>query len=313
MGGDLRSRTDRRQHFAIQSEVAAAIAGALEGHAHAGEKAGSRVPTQNLEAWEAYQLGKQRMARRTSARWTRPRNSFAKRSTSIPISRWRSGSGGRVQVADRLQRQAEVPRSPKPRLDEALALDPNLAEAWTSQRNRDKPAAIRSCVERYRRAIELAPTTPPPITGSADCCSSSAAPISRYSMPRRPWNSIRSLPSSTRSWLASWPGSADSRNPSAHPARHRDRSLDTECLHEPRQSAGLRIQSSLPEAVPLIDEAIASRSKQSSHSGRARRMYVDLGEDAKSRRAARVHARALAGQRVVQRSRCGNPCRYMQR
>ena len=49
--------------FAIQSEVAAAIAGALKATLTPAEKAGSTaIPTQNLEAWEAYQLGKQRMA-----------------------------------------------------------------------------------------------------------------------------------------------------------------------------------------------------------------------------------------------------------
>ena len=54
--------------FAIQSEVAAAIAGALKATLTAGEKARvNAIPTQNLEAWEAYQLGKQRMAERTSA------------------------------------------------------------------------------------------------------------------------------------------------------------------------------------------------------------------------------------------------------
>ena len=54
--------------FAIQSEVAGAIAGALRATLSGDEKASvNAVPTQNLEAWEAYQLGKQRMAQRTSA------------------------------------------------------------------------------------------------------------------------------------------------------------------------------------------------------------------------------------------------------
>ena len=45
----------------------AAIAGALKAALTPAEKARvSAVPTQNLEAWEAYQLGKQRMAKRTS-------------------------------------------------------------------------------------------------------------------------------------------------------------------------------------------------------------------------------------------------------
>jgi hypothetical protein len=51
--------------FAIQSEVAGAIAGALKATLSGDEKVRvDAVPTQNLEAWEAYQLGKQRMAQR---------------------------------------------------------------------------------------------------------------------------------------------------------------------------------------------------------------------------------------------------------
>ena len=53
--------------FGVQSEVATAIAGALKATLTADEKARvDAVPTQNLEAWEAYQLGRQRMARRSS-------------------------------------------------------------------------------------------------------------------------------------------------------------------------------------------------------------------------------------------------------
>jgi len=54
--------------FAIQSEVATAIAGALKATLSAGERARvNAIPTECLEAWEAYQLGRQRLSRRTSA------------------------------------------------------------------------------------------------------------------------------------------------------------------------------------------------------------------------------------------------------
>src|SRR5688572_20392590 len=53
--------------FDIQSEVAEAIAGALRAALTPQEQAGIAViPTHNLEAWEAYQLGKQRMAARST-------------------------------------------------------------------------------------------------------------------------------------------------------------------------------------------------------------------------------------------------------
>ena len=65
--------------FAIQSEVAAAIAGALKATLTPAEQARvDAMPTQNLEAWEAYQLGKQRMARRTSAALAEAEGHFRK-------------------------------------------------------------------------------------------------------------------------------------------------------------------------------------------------------------------------------------------
>jgi TolB-like protein len=54
--------------FAIQSEVAAAIASALNTTLTPAERLSvNAIRTQSLDAWEAYQLGKQRMAKRTSA------------------------------------------------------------------------------------------------------------------------------------------------------------------------------------------------------------------------------------------------------
>ena len=54
--------------FAIQSEVATAIAAALRTSLTPTEQVRlAQIPTQDLEAWEAYQLGKQRMVPRTSA------------------------------------------------------------------------------------------------------------------------------------------------------------------------------------------------------------------------------------------------------
>lgn len=54
--------------FAIQSEVTAAITGSLQARLTDGEKAGlADIPTKSLAAWEAFQLGNQRRAKRNSA------------------------------------------------------------------------------------------------------------------------------------------------------------------------------------------------------------------------------------------------------
>ena len=123
--------------FAIQSEVAAAIAGALKATLTAGEKARvDAVPTQNLQAWEAYQLGKQRMAKRTSAGLADAERFFREAIELDP----------KFALALRRTRRhlaAETDYSGKPLdatlaeadgvISKALELDPNFAEAWASK------------------------------------------------------------------------------------------------------------------------------------------------------------------------------------
>ena len=54
--------------FAIQAELATAVASALRTALSPAEQARvAAIPTKSLEAWEAYQLGQQRIAKGTSA------------------------------------------------------------------------------------------------------------------------------------------------------------------------------------------------------------------------------------------------------
>jgi TolB-like protein/Tfp pilus assembly protein PilF len=148
--------------FAIQSEVAAAIAVALKTTLTAGEKSRvNAVPTQNLEAWEAYQHGKQRMAKRTSAALA----------DSVEYFQVAVGADPRfalayVGLADALLIQFYNGYAPRAAclaraevaIGKALELDPNLAEAHTS---RAKLLEHRDDTEgaevEYRKAIELNP------------------------------------------------------------------------------------------------------------------------------------------------------------
>jgi len=149
--------------FAIQSEVAAAIAGALKATLTAGEKARmSAVPTQNLEAWENYQLGRQRVAKRTSTGLTEAERYFQKAieldpdfalaysglADSLAMSLAYTGTP-RAATLERAQEAA----------DAALALDPGLADAWASAAliagTREEADRAR---ELLRRAIELNPS-----------------------------------------------------------------------------------------------------------------------------------------------------------
>ena len=104
--------------FAIQSEVAAAIAAALKTTLTAAEKARVNVvPTQNLEAWEAYPARPAAHGAAHRARpWPKRSSSSGRRSNSIRSSRWPTSG-----LADSLTLQIEhagaharTPPSPGP-------------------------------------------------------------------------------------------------------------------------------------------------------------------------------------------------------
>ena len=109
---------------------------ALKATLTAGEQARvNAIPTQSLEAWKAYQLGKQRMASRTSAALAEAEKHFRKAIALDPkfALAW-------AGLADTLTLQTVYAGRPRTAgLDEAdkaaaraLELDPNLAEAWAS-------------------------------------------------------------------------------------------------------------------------------------------------------------------------------------
>ncbi|MCM2311132.1 MAG: tetratricopeptide repeat protein [Steroidobacteraceae bacterium] len=148
--------------FAIQSEVATAIAGALKATLTTDEKTRLNAsPTQNLAAWEAYQLGKQRMARRTGDALAEAERFFREAIELDPAF-----SLAHVGLADVLRMQHEYSGVPlksalaqaEPAVARALALDPSSAEAWASA------AAIEMAKQQldrsesmFQRAIGLNP------------------------------------------------------------------------------------------------------------------------------------------------------------
>jgi len=152
--------------FAIQSEVAASIADALKASLTADERARvTAIPTQSLEAWQAYQLGRQRIATRTSATLTEAERHFRKAIELDPTFAlaW-------TGLADALLQQTEYAGRPKDAglrdaetaVDRAMELDPNLAEGWAVAGNiaghRLQPEQAE---EMLRRAITLNPNYAP--------------------------------------------------------------------------------------------------------------------------------------------------------
>lgn len=148
--------------FGIQSDVAAAIADALKTALTPEEQARvSAVPTHNLEAWEAYQIGRQRMAQRTSAGLAHAERSFRRSIALDPAF-----ALGYVGLADALQLQIDYSGAPveltlrnaAAAAEKAIELAPDLAEAWTSSAGiaGDRLQFDRAEV-MFRRAIELNP------------------------------------------------------------------------------------------------------------------------------------------------------------
>jgi tetratricopeptide (TPR) repeat protein len=148
--------------FAIQSEVATAIAAALKATLTADEQARvDAIPTQNLEAWEAYQIGKQRMARRTSAALAEAERLFREALELDPAF-----ALAHVGLADVLRMQHEYSGVPlksalaqaEPTVARALALDPNSADAWASAASIElQKQQLDRSESMFQRAIGLNP------------------------------------------------------------------------------------------------------------------------------------------------------------
>ena len=125
--------------FAIQSEISMAIAAALQAKLSADEKqAIASIPTESLEAYEAYQLGKQELTRRSTQSVAQAielftqaadiDNDFAEAwvelATSYLLMTNLSGLN-----ADEMYKNARAA------VDEALRIDPKLAETQTALAN----------------------------------------------------------------------------------------------------------------------------------------------------------------------------------
>jgi TolB-like protein/Tfp pilus assembly protein PilF len=150
--------------FEIQSEVATAIAMALNSTLTADEKTRlNTIPTQNLEAWETYQIGRQRLAKRTSAGLGEAAKFFRRAIGLDP-----KFALAYVGLADTLRLETEYSGKPLEAtiaesdalVSRALELDENLAEAWASKGGIAMRMGItqKEQAEKFlRRAIELNP------------------------------------------------------------------------------------------------------------------------------------------------------------
>ena len=148
--------------FAIQSEVASAISAALKATLTPAERTRmSAIPTQSLEAWEAYHLGRQRMSNRTSTGLAEAERLFQK-----AIDRDPKFALAYVGLADTVRLQ--VGYSGKPRdasftlaeelIARALTLTPDLPEALaTSAAQAHLRGDYKRSEAEFQRSIALNP------------------------------------------------------------------------------------------------------------------------------------------------------------
>ena len=152
--------------FAVQSEIATAIAEALQATLSPQEQDRLQaVPTQNLAALEAYFLGKQRMAKRTSEALAEAVDQFQQAIELDP-----EFALAYVGLADSYRLQANYGGLPKDEMDakgqvaidKALQLDDRLGEAHTSLANlRRRRNDFEGAEAAFKRALELNPNYAP--------------------------------------------------------------------------------------------------------------------------------------------------------
>jgi TolB-like protein/tetratricopeptide (TPR) repeat protein len=148
--------------FAIQSEVTAAITGSLKTQLSPVEKARiADIPTTSLPAWEAYQLGRQRMAKRNSEALSDAIGFYRKAIALDP-----KFTLAHVGLADAILLEinysgtdlVESTGKAEQSIATAMRLDPNSAEAWTTAASIDSYRQQFAASEaKFRKAIALNP------------------------------------------------------------------------------------------------------------------------------------------------------------
>lgn len=150
--------------FEIQGDVAAAIARTMRSALSAQEQRDlARVPTDSLEAYQAYLLGKQRMITRTSTGLAEAAEYFREAIGLDP-----DFAPAYVGLADTFVlaseygdlSRSEMTAKATPLLERALALDDRLAAAYTSMGAvRSKNADFSGAESAFQRAIEIDPNS----------------------------------------------------------------------------------------------------------------------------------------------------------
>ncbi len=151
--------------FDIQSEIATAIAKALQAELTSDDAQRLAVqPTQNLAAYEAYLLGRQRFAKRTGAGMVEAVGYFQQAialDTDFGLAYVSLADVYQVQGDWGLITLKEANAKSLPLVEKALQLDDQSGEAVTTLASiREYSGDYEGAGQAYRRALELAPNYP---------------------------------------------------------------------------------------------------------------------------------------------------------
>jgi TolB-like protein/Flp pilus assembly protein TadD len=150
--------------FAIQSEIAEAIAQSLRATLTSAEQARIRsVPTENLEALETYFLGKQHMALRRRSDLARAGEYFDEAVALDPdfALAWVGLADTWILYARGLTRAEALAKS-QAAAERALQLDPNLGEAYAADaKRRHWQGDIEGSEAAFKLALQLTPNYAP--------------------------------------------------------------------------------------------------------------------------------------------------------
>jgi len=151
--------------FEIQTEIAESIAGALRATLSPMEEKQLRdIPTRSLSAYEAYLLGRQRLAHLTTESVVQAIGYFRKAVEEDPeyALAWVGLADAYIEANDLGARpREEALAGAQSALDTALALDPELGEAYTYLGAlRYEQHDLEGAEKAYRRALVLSPNYP---------------------------------------------------------------------------------------------------------------------------------------------------------
>ena len=275
--------------FAIQTEIAAAVAHALEAALTPAEKRRvEATPTRSLDAWEAYQLGQQRLARRTSETLAQAATFFEQAITADPAFAQAHAALAetlRLQVGYSGAARAETLEKAEAAVGRALALNPDLAEALTVEaRLAQDEDELERAESGYLRALQIDPNYAPAHQYYSRLLASQSRRAEALSYAERAV-ALDPLSAIINVNLADTL-SADGRYTEAIARYRRAIEIDPALPAAYRNLGFVEAYAlgRIDQAVPLFERSVANDPESPEWAVWLAALYLDLGDDTQARR-----------------------------